>query len=225
MMRDRMMRGRSPCAILGIAVWLAAAPRALAFTATYHQEVTHDDQTVHSTVFVKDDWLRIETVEDGQLVVYIRRPDEIRRYIPDTARWTTVPSLNPWLQPLGDIQNYWSYLEALQAERLQTEILTRFLCDVYRYTPPRRKDLTVTAWIWRERQIPLKAELNGPEGQMLVEFHDMKLGAVVPQDLFLLPDAAKPEGADMVEASRLLPRLQFEIDNGADLREKDKWAW
>ena len=45
----------------------------------------------------------------------------------------------------------------------------------------------MTAWVWIEKQFPIKMEIDGAEGKMLVEIQNVQLGAALPDALFELP--------------------------------------
>ena len=169
--------------VLGVC---AAGMQAEAFSVSYDQKTTQGRQVTTGTVSMKDEMFRMETTMNGQMAVTIHNASGTYTYMPTEGMAMKMPELNPSQQPVGHADNYQAYLQERHAERIGTETVDGHACEVYRFPDPASQG-TVTAWVWTEKQFPIKLEYDGAQGKMLVEIQNIELGANIPETAFELP--------------------------------------
>ena len=172
-------------------VWVACgiclvATEAQAFSASYDQKITQGSQVVMGQVTIHDEMFRMEATVDGQATVTIRNTSGIYTYLPQQRMAMKISELDPSQQPLQHADNYQQYLQEHHAERIGTETIDGHLCEVYRFTDPTVQG-TTTAWVWTEKQFPIKLEIDGPHGRTVAELTNIQLGVAVQDDMFQLP--------------------------------------
>ena len=79
------------------------------------------------------------------------------------------------------------YLQEHQAEHIGSETIAGYACEIYRFSDPEAGG-TITAWVWTEKMFPIRVEIEGNDGKMLVELSNLQLGATIPDAAFQLPD-------------------------------------
>ena len=164
----------------------AAAAGAEAFSVSYDQKVTLGRQVMTSTVSMKDTMFRIDMTADGQTMATLHNASGTYTYMPAEGMAMKLSALNPSQRPIEHADNYAQYLQEQHAERIGTETVDGHPCEMYRFTDPDTGDL-VTAWVWTEKQFPIKLEIDGAKGKILVEIQNLQLGAALPDALFELP--------------------------------------
>ena len=172
---------------VGIALGVCAAGAgAEAFSVSYDQTVTQGRQVMTGKVSLKDQMFRIDMMADGQTMATLRNASGTYTYMPAEGMAMKLSALNPSQRPIEHADNYQQYLQERHAERIGTETVDGYPCEMYRFTDPETGDL-VTAWVWTEKQFPIKLEFDGAKGKMLVEIQNIQLGAAIPDALFELP--------------------------------------
>ncbi len=170
-------------AVLGVCL---AGARADAFSASYDQKVTQGRQVVAGRVTMKDEMFRMEATVDGQAAVTIRNASGVYMYLPAEGMAMKMSGLNPSQQPIQHGENYQQYLRDRQAERIGSETVDGHSCDVYRFTDPAIAG-TTTAWVWIEKQFPLRMEVDDSDGKTVIELTNIELGVAVADTAFELP--------------------------------------
>ncbi len=160
--------------------------KAEALSASYDQTVTQGSQVVTGHVILHDEEFRMEATVNGQTAVTIRNASGIYTYLPKEGMAMKLPGLDPSQQPIQHTGNYQQYLHERQAERIGTETVDGHPCDVYRFVDPSIQG-TTTAWVWTEKQFPVRMELEGSNGKTVVELTNIQLGVAVPDAAFQLP--------------------------------------
>lgn len=163
-----------------------AAAEAQAFSASYDQKVTQGSQVITGKVTLKDERFRMDAVVEGQAAVTIRNASGTYTYLPAEGMAMKISGLDPSQQPVQHAGNYQQYLQERQAERIGTDTIDGHPCEVYRFTDPSIRG-TTTAWVWTEKQFPLKLEIDGPTGKTLVELTNIQVGVAVSDATFELP--------------------------------------
>jgi len=157
-----------------------------AYSASYEQRVTSGGQVIRSTVRMQEERFRMESVVEGQTSIVIRNEEGMFSYLPAQGMAVKLPSLDPSQQPVEALDDYAGYLRERQAELIRTEMLEGKACDVYRFTDPAING-PVTAWVWKERQFPIRLEMDGPDGHVVVELSNIQVGASADPAAFQLP--------------------------------------
>jgi len=200
----RRIRPRARTLIAAIAALLLLPRAAAAVTASYHQEVEFSDQLIHSTVFYRDGLVRLETAGEDQLVVYIANAEGIFRYVEHTQEFERVPSLNIIQWPIDGLDDYPAYLRAHNARYLGTDVVNRrYPCDVYEFVTDTG---VATAWVWRDRQFPVRLRREEQTGVMVAELSHVKVNAHLGDALFQLPPEVRLKGADAVDTFHIMKK-------------------
>ena len=169
--------------VLGVCV---AAAEAQAFSAMYDQKVTQGSQMMNGKVTMKDEMFRMEATVNGQTAVTIRNASGIYTYMPKEGMAMKMPELGLSQQPVQHTGNYQQYLEERHAERIGADTIDGHPCEMYRFTDPSVEG-TTTAWVWTEKQFPIKMEIDGTKGKTVVELTNIQLGVAVQDAMFELP--------------------------------------
>ncbi len=178
---------RAIAAGLGVALGVCLmAAEAQAVSVAYDQKITQGSHVVTGKVVVKDEMFRMEATVDGQEAVIIRNASGTYTYLPKEGMLMKTPTLNPSQQPVQHTDNYQQYLQERHAEHIGTDTIDGHPCDIYRFTDPTIQG-TTTAWVWTEKQFPIKMEINGPDGKTVVELTHLQLGVVLQESVFQLP--------------------------------------
>ena len=172
---------------VGIALGVCAAGAgAEAFSVSYDQKTTQGRQVTTGTVSMKDEMFRMDMMADGQAMAIIHNASGTYTYMPAEGMAMKLAALNSSQRPIEHADNYPQYLKERQAQRIGDETVDDHPCEVYQFTDPEIRG-TVTAWLWTEKQFPIKMEIDEGSVKTLVEIRNIQLGAVIPDALFQLP--------------------------------------
>jgi outer membrane lipoprotein-sorting protein len=164
----------------------AGAQTASAISASYDQTVTGDGHTVTSRVYLQDDSMRIESSMSGVQSIVIKNSEGMFTYMPEQQMAMRLAELDVQQQTVAGVDNYVEYLSGLSAERVGSETVNGYDCDVYRYNDPEGEGVT-TAWVWKEHQFPVQVQVQGPKGTTLIKMSNVQVGQAHPDSLFQLP--------------------------------------
>ena len=163
-------------------VLLGASVAAAELSISYDQKLTNNGQVTTQKILVSGDRFRMESFVQGMHTVMIRNQDGVFSYIPETGMGMKLTGVDPSQEPVAG--EYLSYLKDQNAKKLREETVQGTACDVYQYSD---KGKTTTAWVWREKQFPVKFEMQGPDGLMVAELTNIQFGAPAPAAAFTLP--------------------------------------
>ena len=142
-------------------------------------------ETITGKVYVKGDKTRQEYVQRGEKQVMIFRFDK-------ELMWVLMPSEKIYMemssqeraaydprldQKIGDM--------AVQ-KNLGKETVNGYVCDKYQYSYNDKSMGTVTQWVAKKLNYPIKSEYKSPSGYMLTEYKNIKEGPVA-NSLFEIP--------------------------------------
>lgn len=170
---------------------VAVAASAEAFSVSYDQIVTGSQGTMTSKVVLKDEQFRMESVMGGSTTIMLRNAEGVFTYLPQEGMAMRLPALNAAQQPVQGADNYLKYLQEHNARLVRSESWHGMACDVYEFTDPEQKGPT-TAWVWKEKQFPVRMEMQGPDGLMTVEISNIQIGVATQDAMFQLPPGVKP---------------------------------
>ena len=198
------MRRRALLTPLLFLAWLGTASQeALAFSVSYDQVIADGTQAISSTVVMKDQQFRIETTVIGTPTVILRNPSGIYNYLPAQGVAMRLPSMEATQQLVPGIDDYRRHLQERNAKLLRTETVNGYLCDVYEYTDPSAAGMT-TAWVWKERQFPVKLELHSAHSTTMVDITNVRFDPPISEVIFQLPVGVQIMDADQLGAGKLL---------------------
>ena len=180
------MRTRSFMSVVGVVVGIGfVAGEAAAFSASYDQKTTQGRNVTNGKVSFKDELFRMETTAQGQTAVILHNREGTFTVMPSEGM-AMKTALHPGQGPVRGAGNYAEYLREHQAERIGAETVDGHACDIYRYSDPEAGGM-VTAWVWKEKMFPIRFEIEGTDGKMLIELSNLQLGANIPDAAFQLP--------------------------------------
>ncbi len=175
---------------VAVAALVTVATRAWAYSASYDQTMTNGKETFTSKVYVKDRHMRIESNVHGVQAIMIRNDEGFFNYMPQEGVAMKLPGLNVAQQPVQDVDGYEAYLQKQHAQKIRSETVNGYACDVYQYTDP--KGGPITAWVWKEKQFPVRVEMNGPDGHIVAEMSNIQVGVPIDDSKFSLPAGVQP---------------------------------
>lgn len=174
-------------ALLGVIVGTGlAAGEAAAFSASYDQTTTQGRKVMTAKVSLKDELFRMETTAEGQTAIILHNREGTFTVMPSEGMAMKTAARHPGQRPIRGAGNYAQYLKERQAERIGAETVGGYACDIYRFLDP-EDGSTVTAWVWKDKTFPVRFEIDGADGKMLVELSNLQLGATIPDADFQLP--------------------------------------
>lgn len=182
---------------VGLAAGLALAAQADAFSVSYDQTVTSedDDLVMTSRVLIKDELFRVELISEDAAMVILRTPDGIYEYMPDERMAMKLPSIGSTETPVEGLEDYAGYLQRHNAQKTGSESVDGQPCDIYRFTNPRDGG-TVTAWVRQAQPFPLKLQMDGPDGKITVALTHVLLDVPADDAAFRLPHGVRIMAVD-----------------------------
>jgi outer membrane lipoprotein-sorting protein len=161
----------------------------LSSAAEFSADMIHKtgEQTVKGKVYVKENKIRQEAVQDGEKGVVIIRMDKglVWNLMPEEKMYMEMPSM-------GDVANDPEYEKKLEemAEKkyLGKEKVAGYACKKYKYIYRDKSMGTLTQWFSEKLNYPIKTELSGQQGgvEMLIEYTNIK-EQKLPDSLFEIP--------------------------------------
>jgi hypothetical protein len=148
-------------------------------------------ETMTGKVYVKGDKTRQEFVQQGQKQVTILRPDK-------GLTWILMPSEKIYMEMSNqeraayDPQLDQNIQDKAEIKHLGKETVNGYVCDKYQYIYRDTSMGTVTQWVSKQLNIPIKTEYKSPSGYMLTEYKNVQKGNVqdslfeVPGDYMLM---------------------------------------
>jgi len=163
---------------------LIILPSALqAFTATFEQTISHNDQTIANfNIIIEDNSLRAESTIGDVNTVMIRNDSGSYSYFPDQNVAYKVPDTSsPNIS--DDLPDYMGFLKKQNAKKVGSEKLGQYDCDIYEFMDSASSQPS-KAWVWKEKAFPIKIEVETPEGIVRVKFNDIQIGIEVDSKSF-----------------------------------------
>ena len=177
--------------ILTALISLTISAQAFAFSTSYDQKVSVNGNLVATIkVISQDDNLRAESDFRGMKSVMLRNKTGAYSYFPAQNMATKIPPAMERPNLTKDLPHYMEFLKKNHAKKVGTEKYKDHDCDIYTFIEPNiKKDGKV--WVWREKQFPLKIEVNAPEGLTQVELNSIQFDPKIDAATFNLPPTAK----------------------------------
>jgi outer membrane lipoprotein-sorting protein len=176
------------------------AGEVLAFSVVYDQKTTQGREVYQSKMSVKDGLFRMEMTAGGQTSLIIHNAEGTYTVMPSEGMAMKIGRPHPGQGPVRGAANYAQYLQQQRAERIGSETIDGRACDIYRYTDSETGDLN-TAWVWKEKMFPIRIEIDGAKGKLIMEFSNIQLGAAIPDETFQLP-----KGVQVMDMGALMGR-------------------
>jgi hypothetical protein len=175
-------------AALMLVLVLAVPSWAAEFSADMIQKMQGQIQT--GKVFIKGKKMRMEMNTPGNKMVHIMLPEENKTIMLMTKEkmymeMTAVnnPSSSPSLNK-EDLE------KVATLKQLGTETINGYLCDTYQVIFHDKKQGTTTQWYSKKLNFPIKMVSQGPHGDVVTEYQNIKEGSV-PDSSFIIPPGYK----------------------------------
>lgn len=178
---------RRLCAALAIAL-LGGYASAAEMSAAYNQVLTTPDGAVtRSTVLVSGTQFRMETELQGVKTVMVRNAGGVFSYMPESGVAMKLAGVDLSQEPVTG--EYLAYLDGRHATKLREETVEGRVCDVYQFAD--EKGHASRAWVWREKQFPVRMEMDGPDGTITATLSNIRMNVPAPASAFQLPAGAQ----------------------------------
>lgn len=162
-----------------------------AFSAAYDQIIKVNGKEVTTfKVKLQDKNIRVENNMGGTAMMIIRNDKGTFNYLKDQNIATKMPAELDRPNLADDLPQYKAFLEKNNAKVVGSEKVGTYDTDVYEFVDPTTQ-MKTKAWLWKEKEFPVKFEVNAPEGLTTVEMSGVVLGETYPTTDFELPADAK----------------------------------
>lgn len=188
-----MKKYRSLCAlILSIAALFIFQEIGWGFAVTYDQKVTVEGNPIAEIKVVsKDAKMRAESNFGGMTAVMLRNETGTYSYLPAQNMATKIPASMDRPNLTRDIPRFMEFLQENNGQKIGSEVLEgNKEADIYTFIEPTLKK-EAKAWVWKEKNFPLKIEVNAPEGRTVVELYNINLAPQINEKDFQVPTGAK----------------------------------
>lgn len=179
---------------VSFAVFLIAAAipqTGLAFTGSYEETISMSERPVAKfKVTAKGDFVKTEFLNDEDPEQVIKNASGTYRIIPSQKVALKLPDLGEKENLLDDMDNYQEFLKQNQAKVIGSEKLQDKDTDIYEFIDPMTQK-NAKAWVWKEKNLPLKIEVQANEGLLSVELSNVDLVTPIEDSLFTIPEEFK----------------------------------
>ena len=170
---------------------LLLSPRAFAFSVSYDQRVTVENNVVADIkVTVQDSLMWAESDFSGMKTVMLRNEGGAFSYMPDQKMATKIPAAMDRPNLTRDLPHFMDFLKQNAGEKIGSEKVEGRDCDIYKFTEPTIKK-EAKAWVWTEKQFPIKIEVPAPEGLTRVELSNIQFDPKIDAAIFQIPADVK----------------------------------
>jgi outer membrane lipoprotein-sorting protein len=174
-----------------LALFLSITSQAFAFSVSYDQKVSVDNNAVANIkVLVKDDSMWAESDFGGMKTVMLRNETGSYSYVPEQNVATKIPAEMDRPNLTRDLPRFMDFLKANNAQKVGSEKVDNKDCDVYTFMEP-MVQREAKAWVWKDKQFPVKIEVPAPEGLTLVELFNIEFDPKIEANAFTLPKEVK----------------------------------
>jgi outer membrane lipoprotein-sorting protein len=167
---------------------LTLTSQAFAFSVSYDQKVSVESNVVANIkVVVKEENMWAESDFGGFKTVLLRNDKGTFSYIPEQKVATKIPAAMDRPNLTRDLPHFMEFLKTNKAEKVGSEKVDGKDCDIYKFMEPTVQQ-EAKAWVWTEKQFPVKIEVPAPEGLTVVELYNIQFDPKVEANTFVLPE-------------------------------------
>ena len=181
----RLVRG-AVCAVAGVIVVFSVQAAAWSFSVKYDQTISGQVPAMRSTVVLKDKKFRMESVVEGMQAVTIRNETGLYSYFPAQNMGMRLPDLDASQGFADEAADYNGFLMSNNATLVGAENVRGYACDIFEFNDPDEGGKG-KAWVWKERQFPIKVEMQTENGLMVVDVENIQFNPAVSDNDFELP--------------------------------------
>ncbi|WAC08112.1 MAG: DUF4412 domain-containing protein [Thermodesulfobacteriota bacterium] len=193
MVREKKLKPLISLALFLVLVFLSALSSwAAEFSADMIQKMQGQTQT--GKVFIKGKKMRMEMNTPGNTgnkMVHIMLPEENKTIIIMTEEKTYMEmkaTNNPGSPPSSNKED----LEKVATfKQLGTETINGYLCDRYQVIFHDKNQGTMTQWYSKKLNFPIKMVSQGPQGEIVTEYQNIKEDAIPDTNFLIPPDYQK----------------------------------
>lgn len=161
------------------------------FSSAYDQVIKVNGKEVTTfKVKLQDKNIRVENNMGGTAMMIVRNDKGTFNYLKEQNIATKMPAELDRPNLADDLPQYKAFLEKNNAKIVGSEKVGAYDTDIYEFVDPTTQ-MKTKAWLWKEKEFPVKFEVNAPEGLTTVEMSNIVLGETYPATDFELPADAK----------------------------------
>ncbi len=193
---------------------LIGSGSALAFTGSYEETISMaEKQVAKFKVTAKADFVKTEFLNDQQPELVLKNAQGTYRVIPEQKVALKLPDLGEKANLLDDLDNYQEFLKQNQAKVIGSEKVQEQDTEIYEFIDPMTQK-NARAWVWKEKNLPLKIEVQANEGLLSVELTKIDTTTPIEDSVFDVPQgfkvvelkpAPQPEAVPMQESEATPP--------------------
>lgn len=162
-----------------------------AFTGSYEETISMSERPVAKfKVTAKGDFVKTEFMNDEDPEQVIKNASGTYRIIPSQKVALKLPDMGEKENLLDDMDNYEEFLKQNQAKMIGSEKVQDKDTDIYEFIDPMTQK-NAKAWVWKEKNLPLKIEVQANEGLLSVELSNVDLATPIDDALFTVPEGFK----------------------------------
>lgn len=170
---------------------LFVTQNAFAFSVSYDQTVSVKDKTVATIqVVVQDEQMWAQSTFSGMDTIVLRNKTGAYSYIPAQKMATKIPASMDRPNLTRDLPKFLEFLNKNGGKKIGSEKVGDKNCDIYQFTEPTLQKES-KAWVWVEKQFPVKIEVPAPQGVTVVELNNIKFDPAIEPTKFDLPKDVK----------------------------------
>ena len=170
---------------------LTMTSQAYAFSVSYDQKVSIDNNPVANIkVVVKDENMWAESDFGGMKTVMLRNETGSYSYVPAQNVATKIPAEMDRPNLTRDLPHFMDFLTANSAKKVGQETVDGKECEIYTFIEPMVQKES-KAWVWAEKNFPVKIEVPAPEGLTKVELNNIQFDPATDANTFNLPEGVK----------------------------------
>ena len=177
--------------IIGLIVLVADlwTAQAWAFSVSYDQIISSNNQQVKFAVKVKDKDVRVESDLGGAKSIMIKNKSGDFNYLPAQNKAIKIPEQMQRPNLTDDLSNFGEFLKKNKATVVGSEIVQGHNTDIYQFVSPAGANTKV--WLWKEQQFPLKIEVKEANHAMTIDLTNIKFDPTTDETTFQLPPNVK----------------------------------
>ncbi len=171
--------------------------RAIHFTQTI--DSLKKGRILEHKIWMKNDKLRMEYMQQGQLFVLIINNKQVYTYLP-SRKFGTVTKYekdaldNYQIKPemMQSVTRLKDHLTLMQAQKVGQEKIYGQKCDIYQFKDPHSHDIN-TLWISQELQFPLKSQTKLAGDILTIHYKNIEISRDLKDHLFVVANDIRIE--------------------------------
>ena len=163
--------------------------QALAFSVSYDQVISSNNQQVQFAVKVKDKDVRVESSVGGVKSIMIKNKSGYFNYLPTQNKAIKIPEQMQRPNLTDDLPDFGGFLKRNKATVAGSETVQGHNTDIYQFVGPGGAETKV--WLWKEKQFPLKIEVKEASHVATIDLTNIQFDPATDETTFQLPPNVK----------------------------------